>query len=298
MPVDPQVQPLLDLVNAPGMPRLHEGSPEAARELMASMRQPRAEDPDLDAVDDDEIAGVPVRRYRPRGADPAAVVVYLHGGGWVIGSVETHAAVAARLAVLSGWTVVSVDYRLAPEHPFPAAFDDAYAVVADLALDHPRIAVAGDSAGANLAAAVCLLAKDRRGPAITFQALVCPVVELSMSQPSYTENAEGYFLTRDAMRWFIDHYVPDEADRKDWRCAPLHADSLEDLPPALVLTAEYDPLRDEGEAYAERLRGAGVPVTVTRYEGMIHGFFSLEGVDRAAEAQQQVAAALREALDS
>jgi acetyl esterase len=263
---------------------------------MASMRRPRADDPALEAVDDDEVAGVPVRRYRPRGADPAAVVVHLHGGGWVIGSLETDDAVAARLAVLSGCTVVSVDYRLAPEHPFPAAFDDAYAVVADLAIDHRRVAVAGASAGANLAAAVCILAKDRRGPAIALQALVYPVVDLSMSQRSYGENGEGYFLTLDAMRWFIDHYVPDEADRKDWRCAPLHADDFEDLPPALVITAEYDPLRDEGEAYAERLRDAGVPVTLTRYDGMIHGFLGLEGVDRAAEAQRQVADALREAL--
>lgn len=296
MPVDPQVQPLLDMINAPGAPRLHEGSPEEARELMAAFRQPRADDPALESVDDDEVAGVPVRRYRPTGAESGAVVVYFHGGGWVVGSIETHDAVAARLAVLSGCTVVSVEYRLAPEHPFPAAFDDAYAVVADLAIDHPRIAVAGDSAGANLAAAVCVMAKDRRGPRIAYQALVYPVVDLSMSQPSYTENADGYFLTRDTMRWFIDHYVPDEADREDWRCAPLHADALEDLPPALVLTAEHDPLRDEGEAYAERLRDAGVPVEVARYDGMIHGFFGLPEIDRAAEAQRQVAAALREAL--
>jgi acetyl esterase len=296
MPVDPQVQPVLDLVNDPGMPRLHEGSPAAARELMAGMRRPRGDEPDLEAVDDLEVAGVPVRRYRPRGAPDGAVTVYLHGGGWVIGSVETHDAVAARLAVLSGCTLVSVDYRLAPEHPFPAALDDAYAVVAELAIDHPRLAVAGDSAGGNLATAACLLATDRRGPAIAFQALIYPVVDLSRSQASYAENGEGYFLTLDAIRWFTDHYVPDEADRKDWRCAPLLAESLADLPPALVITAEYDPLRDEGEAYAERLREAGVPVTATRYDGMIHGFLSLPGVDRAAEAQAQVGSALRAAL--
>jgi len=292
VPVDPQLQPVLDLVNQPGMPAFGDLSPEETRALMASFAAPR-EDDGLASVDDGEVAGVPVRWYRPHGASEDAAFVWLHGGGWVIGSVATSDATASKLAAASGVTVCSVDYRLAPEHPFPAAVDDCLAVVE--ALGARRLAVGGDSAGGNLAAVVCLLARERGGPEIALQALVYPVTDLAMDQPSYAENADGFFLTAAAMRWFADHYVP-EADRGDWRCAPLRAESLAGLPPAIVLTAGFDPLRDEGDAYAERLREAGVEVDHVRYDGAIHGFFSFPGVDIADDARRRVGGAVAAAL--
>jgi acetyl esterase len=296
MPVDPQIQPLLDLINQPGMPTLSSQTPAETRALMASTAVQRDDD-GLASIGDGEVAGVPVRWYRPEGADDTSpVLVWFHGGGWVIGSVETADHTASKLASLSGVTVCSVDYRLAPEHRFPAAADDCDDVVRELGANGRRIAVGGDSAGGNLAAVVCLAARERGGPEIALQVLVYPVTDLSMSQASYVENAEGYFLTADAMRWFIDHYVPDPADRKDWWCAPLHAESLAGLPAAIVITAEYDPLRDEGEAYADRLREAGVPVELVRYDGAIHGFFNLVDVDASDRARAQVGGAVRAAL--
>lgn len=295
MPVDPQIQPLLDMLNAPGMPSLGDLTPEETRALVASMSTPR-EDDGLEAVEDAEVGGVPVRWYRPPGAADDAVLVWIHGGGWVIGSIDTADLTASKLAAASGVTVCSVEYRLAPEHPFPAAADDCFAVVEALGTEGKRVAVGGDSAGGNLATVVCLMAREQGGPEIAFQALVYPVTDLSMSTPSYTENGEGYFLTAGSMRWFIDHYVPNERDRGDPRCSPFHAASLAGLPPALVLTAGYDPLRDEGQAYAERLEEAGVEVEVERYPGAIHGFFGFVGVDIADDARRRVAAAVAAAV--
>jgi acetyl esterase len=252
---------------------------------------------------------------RPGDQASRGVLVFLHGGGWTIGSIETHDAVCRALANGAGVVVVSVEYRLAPESPFPAALDDAEAAVrwvaahaADLGADPARLAVGGDSAGGNLSAVLAQRFRDD-GPALAFQLLVYPVTDLTLSHPSIDRHAEGYFLTKDTMLWFRRNYLGGDAGdgaggnggvvaQTDPRVSPLRADpaALPGLPPALVLTAEYDPLCDEGEAYGAALREAGVDVTVTRYDGMIHGFFSMgdfvpEGktaLDQASEALARV----------
>ena len=247
---------------------------------------------------------LPVRIYIPFGKGPFPVVLYFHGGGWVIGGIESSDGLCRSLANASGCIVVSVDYRLAPEHPFPAAVDDAfYATLwaaenaSSFGGDPSRIAVSGDSAGGNLAAVVAQIARDRGKPAIGFQLLIYPVTDGACDTPSYSENAEGYFLTRDAMQWFWNHYVPKEADRSQPYASPLRASNLAGLPAALVITAEFDPLRDEGERYAEGMRTAGTPVQLTRYDGMIHGFFAMSAIiDQGRTAIQQSAAALRTAF--
>jgi acetyl esterase len=227
--------------------------------------------------------------------------VYFHGGGWVIGSLDTHENLCKALANRSGARVVSVDYRLAPEHPWPAAPEDCYAVVRHVAecgsqfgIDGARLAVGGDSAGGNLAAVVALMARDRKGPVLRHQVLLYPVVDHDFDRPSYRENADGYLLTRDAMRWFWQQYVADPARRSEGYASPQRAEKLEGLPSATVITAEFDPLRDEGEAYAERLRAAGVAVAATRYDGQIHGFASLlDLLDAGKRAVDQIGATLR-----
>ena len=308
MPVDPQVQVLLEALAAAGTPPLHTLSPPEARAAYAALAQARTGTGDA-AVTEDLVVptptgDVPVRLYRPEGAAaPAPVCLFFHGGGWVIGSVDTHDALCTALADRSGVVVVSVEYRLSPESPFPEPLDDCVAALrwvvdnaGDLGVDPARVAVAGDSAGGNLAAAVAIRARDEGGPALAFQLLLYPVVDHSFSQPSYVENAEGYFLTADAMRWFSAHYLGG-ADPTDPLAAPLHAPDLSGLPPALVLTGEYDPLRDEGEAYGARLQEAGVPTTVERHDGMVHGFVSMFAlIERGATALDRSAAALRDAL--
>ena len=234
------------------------------------------------------------------------MLVYFHGGGWVIGDLETHDGTVRALAAASGVTVVSVDYRLAPEHPFPAAVDDCLAAVrwvADpgsataLDIDPGRVAVGGDSAGGNLAAVVAQQLRDD-GPAVRFQLLVYPVTDVRLSHPSIDQNADGYLLTKADMLWFRGHYVGDHG-WTDPLVSPLLAteEAVRGVAPALVITAEYDPLRDEGEAYAERLRAAGVAARATRYEGMIHGFFSMgDMIPEGKAAVDEAAEALRTAL--
>ncbi len=308
MPVDPQVQVLLDALAEAGSPPLHTLSPQEARAAYAALAQARAGTGDVAASEDlvvpTQDGDVAVRVYRPEGVEaPAPVCVFFHGGGWVIGSVETHDALCTALAARSGAVVVSVEYRLSPEAPFPAPLDDCLVATrwvadhaADLGIDPDRLAVAGDSAGGNLAAAVAIRARDEGGPAIAYQLLLYPVVDHSFGQPSYVENAEGYFLTADAMRWFSGHYLGGAAPT-DPLAAPLHAPDLTRLPPARIVTAEYDPLRDEGEAYGARLVDAGVDATVRRHDGMVHGFVSMYAlVGEGSEALDQCAAALREAL--
>ncbi len=308
MPVDPQVQLLLDALAAAEAPPLHTLSPEDARAAYAALAVARTGTGDAASTEDLVVAGpagdVPVRVYRPEGADaPAPVCVFFHGGGWVIGSIETHDALCTALAARSGVVIVSVEYRLSPEAPYPAALDDCLAATrwvadnaAELAVDPRRLAVGGDSAGGNLAAAVAIRARDEGAPAIAFQLLVYPVLDHSFDQPSYVENAEGYFLTADGMRWFSSHYLGGTSPTEPL-AAPLHAPDLTGLPPALVLTAEFDPLRDEGEAYGARLSEAGVATTVRRYDGMVHGFVSMYAlVDAGSRGLDECATALRQAL--
>ncbi len=287
MPLDPQTKLVLDML-PPDMFDLEKNTPlelraqyESQTGLLPGEPVARVEDVTLRGP----AGGIRARLYVPEGGEQGPGTVFFHGGGWVIGNLDTHDGTARKLANAAGGPVVSVDYRLAPEHRFPAAAEDCYAalqaVAADPArfgIDAGRICVAGDSAGGNLAAAVALMARDRDGPAVAAQALVYPVIDSDFDRPSYRDNAEGYLLTRDVMRWFWDQYVPEADRRRDPYVSPLAADSLAGLPPALVITAEYDPLHDEGDAYARRLEAEGVRTTLSRYEGMIHGFVSFADV--------------------
>lgn len=308
MPAHPQVQTLLDAMAQMGGPALSDLSPTEARaayRALAAMEQGE----EVHRVDDRLVpspAGdIPVRVYTPQPAvgDAHGVLVWFHGGGWVIGDIETADSTCRALANRAGCVVVSVDYRLAPEHRAPAALDDCMAALmwtvenAELlGVDAGRVAVGGDSAGGNLAALVCQRVRDEFGPDIDFQLLAYPVTDLTMAHPSIDENAEGYFLTKDTMVWFIDHYLGGQ-DPKDGSVSPLQAASLDGLPPALVITAELDPLRDEGEAYGARLREAGVPVEVLRFEGQIHGFMGMATMlDDGRTALDRAGAALRAAL--
>ena len=305
MPLDPQLQPILDLMG--GELRVDDKTPDEARAYTSAGNSPR-DDTGLASVTDIEVGGadgtLPARVYRPEGAaEGGPVVVFFHGGGWVIGSISSHDNPCARIAAESGCTVISVEYRLAPEHPFPAPLEDAYAATAwvsehagELGLDADRLAVAGDSAGGNLAAGVTLLARERGGPRIAFQALIYPNTNVREQTRSRLENGDKpYLLSNRAMKWFEDHYIG--AADVDWRIAPLRADDLSNLPPAFVLTAELDPLHDEGEAYAERLRSAGVDVELVRFDGMPHGFFGwTDELEAGVEAQALAVSALRRAL--
>jgi acetyl esterase len=241
------------------------------------------------------------RLYRPVARRRLPALVYFHGGGFVTGSIESHDPLCRTLANASGAAVLSVDYRLAPEHPFPAATDDCLAALRAAAagsvpgIDPGRLAVAGDSAGGNLAAVTALRCRDEGGPELRHQTLFYPVIDRRFDTPSYLENAEGYLLSRRMMMWFWDKYGPPSlAD--DPRACPIRAEKLAGVAPATVITAEYDPLRDEGEAYAVRLREAGVPTQLRRYDGMIHGFVSFEKVERGRAALDAAGAVLREAL--
>lgn len=231
-----------------------------------------------------------VRLYHPQPKETLPVILYFHGGGWRLGDLETHDPICRRLADATQWPVLAVDYRRSPEHPFPAALDDAYAALQWVAArgrtihtDPEHIIVMGDSAGGNLAAAVALRARDEEGPAIRRQVLIYPVLDLSHTdRESYRRFATGYLLTRERMQSFIDDYTPDPAQRIDSYASPLLASTHAGLPPAYILTAAFDPLRSEGAAYARRLKAAGVPVIYDNYEGMIHGFFGLPVFGRAA----------------
>jgi acetyl esterase len=307
MPLDPQVRALLDLMERAGL--AHPGSVpvDVLRSVNAKRRLALPPGPEM-AVEPIEIAAagraIPARLYRPAdGALP--LLVWFHGGGFVMGSVAESDGDCRRLAALSGCAILSVEYRLSPEHLFPAAVDDCMAATAwaaahaqELGLDAQRLAVGGDSAGGNLAAVVARLARDRGGPALRFQLLVYPITDLgSVDTASYLANAEGYYLARSGMEWFRDQYTPRADDRTDATASPLRAADLAGLPAAFVATAEFDPLRDEGDAYAQRLQDAGVPVIHRRYDGMIHGFFSMNvHLDGGKRVMQDAADALRAAL--
>jgi acetyl esterase len=308
MPLAPEIQAQLQRMAAAGTPPLEQQSVEQARRLHLQGAAALAGSPvEVAAVADRTIAGpvgdLPVRTYTPHGQPPFPIVVWFHGGGWVVGTLDTYDSVCRALAAAVPAVVVAVDYRLAPEHRYPAAAEDAYAATlwasrnaAELDGSQQRLAVAGDSAGGNLAAVVALGARDRGGPAIGFQLLVYPITDHAMDTASYREHADGYHLTAAGMRWYWDHYLGG-ADGGAPDASPLRAAFFGDLPPALVITAEHDVLRDEGEAYATRLRAAGVPADISRYPGMVHGFFRWRAVTPAAEAaMQEAAAAVRAAL--
>jgi acetyl esterase len=310
MPVHPQVQALIDALGLNALPGLETLTPPAARErfqVMAELRRKSGVEA-IHEVHDVQITGpagpLPLRIYTPPVQKPAPALVFYHGGGWVIGDLESHDHVCRSLANGAQCVVAAVDYRLAPEAKFPAAVDDCFAATrwvadhsAELGIDPLRIAVGGDSAGGNLAAVVARLARDRGGPALMYQLLVYPVTDLRMSSASYVENADGPLLTKAAMAWFIDQYAHSDADRTDPLASPLLTPDLAGLPPALVLTAECDPLRDEGEAYGKRLMEAGVPAEVKRYAGMPHGFFSFgTAFDGSKEAMADALLRLRSAF--
>ena len=246
---------------------------------------------------------LPVRIYTPDGKGPLPILVFFHGGGWVSGDLDTHDAPCRALANGAGCIVVAVDYRLAPEHKFPTAAEDCYAATKWVVLnaasfggDPKRIAVGGDSAGGNLAAAVAQMATDRGAPTLKYQLLLYPVTNYSYDTSSYRTNAEGYLLTRGSMEWFWNHYLSNPNDGENPYASPLRGQRLSNLPPALVITAEYDPLCDEGAAYAKKMKDAGVAVDYSDYKGMIHGFFSLghvfdQGKKAVAEACTKLKAA-------
>lgn len=308
MPLDPLARTILDRMYAtspfsPSMTPIEVR--KMVRERLATLPPPeaigRVEDRPIPRLDGAEML---VRIYRPRGEGPWPVLVYFHGGGFVVGDLDGHDGSCRALTNAVPCVVVSVDYRLAPEHPFPSAPEDASAATrwvaehaASFGGDPTRIAVGGQSAGGNLAAVVPLMARDRGGPPLVFQLLVYPMADHSFETPSYRENAEGYWLTRERMQWYWGHYLARPEDGAHPYASPLRATDLRGLPPALVLTAEYDPLRDEGEAYAARLREAGVPVAHTRYEGQIHGFFAwLTAEDGRNQAMEESTEALRAAF--
>jgi acetyl esterase len=308
MPLDPQAQKLVDAMAALNLKPVEDSTPDEARESMRSRTAGLGPFDEVAAVADHRVpvAGgeITVRLYSPGGAGPHPVLVFYHGGGWVIGDLDTHDGICRSLTNAVGCAVASVDYRLAPEAKYPIAAEDSFAalrwVVANatkLGIDARRVAVGGDSAGGNLSAAVALMARERGGPALVEQVLIYPVTDYNLDTASYRENATGYVLTRDGMRWFWRHYLAREEQGKEAYASPIQARNLAGLPPALVITAECDPLRDEGEAYAARLRDAGVPVTLTRYGGMFHGFFRMTRLlDKSKAALDEVAGSLRKAF--
>lgn len=307
--LDPNVRSILEMIEAQGDPPLETLPVAQARALVLERFKPVAGTPE--SVRSVENLRIPVpggeigiRVYTPDAAAGRPALVYFHGGGWVVCNLDTHDVVCTAIAHRAGATVVSVDYRLAPEHKFPTAVTDCYAATVwvttnaeRLGIDPKRICVGGDSAGGNLATVISLKGRNEKGPAIALQAMVYPVTDLSSFDTcSYSEFADGYSLTRSEMEWFRDHYLSRIDDRENPYASPLLATDLKGLPPALIITAECDPLRDEGEAYAKRLEQAGVPLTCKRYPGMIHPFFSLSGViPQAFDAIQQVADAVNAA---
>jgi acetyl esterase len=307
MPLHPKVHALLTAQRQSGAPPVHTLTPERARADMraqvAAVSGPLAA---VAAAVDDAVPSphgpVPVRLYTPIGAGPFPGVLYFHGGGFVVGDLETHDPLCRQIAARLGAVVCAVDYRRAPEHPFPAAPDDALAAArwflaraARFSAEPDRLFVMGDSAGGTLATVTAIALRDHGGARLRGQILIYPIADhVDAGWPSYDAFADGYGLTRDAMRWFLKHYTADPADATDPRVCPLRMPSLRGLPPAFVLSAEFDVLRDEGERYAERLRDDGVDVTFARADGMHHGFIRLFGLlDEPGIWLDRVAAWLR-----
>jgi acetyl esterase len=313
--LDKEAEVFLAAVKAANRPEYSDIGAEGARQLYKETRgavTPAA--PEMSEIDNIAAPGphgpIPLRYYRPAGVDkrePIPVLVFYHGGGWVIGDLDTHDVACRLLSNASRCAVVSVDYRMGPEHKFPAAVEDAYAAAhwvageaAALRIDPENLAVGGDSAGGNLAAVVALMARgklkdgDKTAPKISYQLLIYPATDMVMTTESHKKFAEGHLLTRAAMDWFQEQYLNGAADREDWRASPLRAKSLAGLPPAYVLVAGNDPLRDEGEAYADALKKAGVPVAFREFPGQVHGFVVLGKImPQAGQAIAEMGTALK-----
>jgi acetyl esterase len=305
MPLHPQAQAVCDLVNAAGdIPPSNERLQEVRDGFAMLVVMGAGEAEAVYAVEDVDADGVPARVYRPSPEPDLPVIVYFHGGGWTIGSVDQFDLITRQIANATDAIVVSVDYRLSPEHPFPAPLDDCWRALqwtaknaASFGGDSTRLAVMGDSAGGNLAAVCALLARDEGGPDIALQVLVYPVVDCDFDTSSYRANGRGHVLTLNDMEWFFSCYLGAAGDRTDWRVSPLRAPDLHGVAPAVVITAEFDPLRDEGDAYAGRLAAAGVPVVHLPYDGMIHAFFGLSAAfDASRDAIRRVSAELSQAF--
>ena len=308
--LDPQAKLLIEKAEAAGNPELYELDPPAARKLFLELSMAVAVDPiKVGSVVDQQIPGptgqILLRFYQPLGVqENAPALIYFHGGGWVIGDLDSHDGICRWLCARSGCVLVSVDYRMAPEHKFPAPVDDCLAATqwvsanaVALGIDTTRLAVGGDSAGGNLAAVVAQQARNCGGPEIAYQLLIYPATDLTMAAPSHQELAEGYRLTKPLMEWFVNHYLNNYAERSNPKASPLLNADLNGLPPALVITAGFDPLRDEGVHYADKLAAAGVETAHVCYDGMIHGFFSMGGwLEKSREALDYAAERLGEAL--
>ncbi len=303
----PDAAQLLDLMRLAGRPAFETMSPNEARTAYTASRAVLQPEPDAVAeVRDLTIPGpagpLPLRLYRGRatsGAERLPTLLYLHGGGWVVGDLDSHDGVCRRLANLAACRVVAVDYRLAPEHRFPAAIDDAAAALAwvagnaaELGIDPARIAVGGDSAGGNLAAVLAIMGRDGLAPASVFQMLLYPAVDLTMASGSYARVTEGLPLTAASMGYFIDHYAPEAGQRLDWRASPMRAERLAGTPPAMVLTVAHDPLADEGRAYADRLEAEGVRVAALHLSDQIHGMMTMGRVIAPADPVLHYAAGM------
>lgn len=312
MTLDPQAASVLERAARADLPPYPRIGAVAARELYRETRGALAPPPpEVAKVEDLQASGpagpIPVRLYRALGTaadERLPVLVYFHGGGWTIGDLDTHDIVCREFANLAQCAVISVDYRLAPEHKFPAAVEDAIAathwtgrMAETLGLDPARVAVGGDSAGGNLAAVVALTLRDAGGPPLAMQVLIYPAVDMTVDRESHRKFAEGYLLTRESIQWFVSNYLRGAEDVADWRASPLRASDLAGVAPAYVITAGFDPLLDEGKAFADRLHEAGVPVTYECFEGMIHGFVTMGGVIAAAHhAIYRAATGLRQAF--
>jgi acetyl esterase len=310
--LDPAARQLLDMMAAAGGPPLESLPPPVARQAAEAgfkMLQgpPEAVAEVRDLVADGPAGKIPLRLYRPAGSEAGAALpacVYIHGGGFVIGSVPLYDNLCRLLANAAGCVVVSVEYRLAPEQPFPAAVEDCFAALrwvaaqaGTLGIDAGRLAVGGDSAGGNLAAVCALLARDQGGPALRYQVLIYPVTDMRGGTPSYHENGEGYFLTKPLMQYWLGSYLGDKGTVDDWRASPLLAPRHDGLPPASILVCGFDPLHDDGVRYAEALKKAGVPVRFTALPDQIHGLLTFDGALPAAKPTiAALGAELRDAL--
>ena len=307
--IDPAAQAIIDIISSKGIPPTHTLTPAEARAVYRDRRAfTQPDPPEMASVQDLSPDGiVPLRWYRPLGSeagDTLPVLVYFHGGGWTIGDLDTHDVLCRQLSNGAGICVVSVDYRLGPEHRFPAAVDDCWAALqwvareaAALKVDASRLAVGGDSAGGNLAAVMSLMAREAKLPLIAFQLLIYPATDMRAQAPSHAHNGQGYLLTADTIAYFRGHYIADAADYADWRSSPLLHASHASLPPALVLTAGFDPLCDEGAAYADKLSAAGNRATHVHFARQVHGFILMGRViDEANAAVALCAAELKRAL--